>query len=142
GAPILRFGSEAQQRRWLPVLADGTVLGALAMTEPGAGSDVSSLATRARRDGDGYVLNGEKIMVTNGGPARLFVVLATVDPTRGAKGLTAFLVPGEAAGLTRGPRDRTLGLWPCDVRSLHFENVRVGAEGRLGEEGHGLRVVL
>jgi alkylation response protein AidB-like acyl-CoA dehydrogenase len=142
GVPILTFGTAAQKAHWLPRLATGEILGAFALTEANAGSDAGALRMNARREGDGYVLNGEKVMVTNGGPAGVVLAFATVDPARGSKGMTAFLVPGDAPGITRGPRDKTLGLRPADVRSLHFENVRVPADHRLGEEGHGLKVAL
>ena len=142
GQSLLAFGSAAQKAAWLARMAKGEVLGAFALTERNAGSDAGALRTHARRDGDGWVLNGEKVMVTNGGPAGLFLVFATIDPALGAKGVTAFLVPGDAAGITRGPRDRTMGLRPADVRALHFENVRVGADSRLGEDGQGMKVAL
>jgi len=142
GQSLLAFGSEAQKTSWLPRMARGDVLGAFALTEREAGSDAGALRTHARRDGDGWVLNGEKVMVTNGGPACLFLVFATIDPALGSKGVTAFLVPGDAAGITRGPRDRTMGLKPADVRALHFENVRIGADARLGEDGQGMKVAL
>jgi alkylation response protein AidB-like acyl-CoA dehydrogenase len=123
-------------------MARGEALGAFALTEANAGSDAGALQMRARREGDGYVLNGEKVMVTNGGPAGVVLTFATVDPARGSKGMTAFLVPADAPGITRGPRDKTMGLRAADVRTLHFENVRVPADHRLGGEGHGLKVAL
>jgi len=142
GQSLLAFGSAAQKAAWLPRMARGEVLGAFALTEREAGSDAGALRTHARKDGDGFVLNGEKVMITNGGPAGLFLVFATIDPALGSKGVTAFLVPGDAAGITRGPRDRTMGLRPADVRALHFENVRVGADARLGEDGQGMKIAL
>jgi len=142
GLPLLAFGTAAQKAAWLPRLARGEVLGAFAITEAEAGSDAGAVRAHARRDGDGWILNGEKVMVTNGGPAGLVVVIATTDPEKGAKGLTAFLVPGDAAGITRGPRERTMGLHAADVRSLHFENVRLSADALLGEAGQGIKVAL
>jgi len=142
GQSLLLFGSAAQKAAWLPRMSRGEVLGAFALTEREAGSDAGALRTHARRDGDGYVLNGEKVMITNGGPAGLFLVFATIDPALGSKGVTAFLVPGDAAGITRGPRDRTMGLRPADVRALHFENVRVPADARLGDDGQGMKIAL
>jgi len=139
GQSLIAFGSHAQRDAWLPRMARGEVLGAFALTEREAGSDAGAMKTLARRDGDGFVLNGEKVMITNAGPAGLFLVFATIDPALGAKGVTAFLVPGDAAGITRGPRDRTMGLKPADVRSLHFENVP--AE-RLGADGQGMKIAL
>jgi alkylation response protein AidB-like acyl-CoA dehydrogenase len=142
GQSLLLFGSAAQKAAWLPRMSRGEVLGAFALTEREAGSDAGALRTHARRDGDGYVLNGEKVMITNGGPAGLFLVFATIDPALGSKGVTAFLVPGDAAGITRGPRDRTMGLRPADVRALHLENVRVPADARLGDDGQGMKIAL
>lgn len=110
GQSLLLFGTAEQKAAWLPRMAGGEVLGAFALTERGAGSDAAALETNARREGDGWVINGEKVMITNAGPAGLFLVFATLDPAAGAKGVTAFLVPGDAAGITRGPRDRTMGL--------------------------------
>jgi alkylation response protein AidB-like acyl-CoA dehydrogenase len=142
GVPLLTFGTAAQKAAWLPPLARGEMLGAFAVTEIEAGCDAAAVRTHARRDGDGWILNGEKVMVTNGGPAGLIVVIATTEPAKGAKGLTAFLVPGDAAGLTRGPRERMMGLNPADVRNLHFENVRLPADALLGEPGQGMKVAL
>lgn len=142
GQSLLLFGTAEQKAAWLPRMSTGDLLGAFALTERGAGSDAAALETQARREGDGWVINGQKVMITNAGPAGLFLVFATIDPAAGAKGVTAFLVPGDAAGITRGPRDRTMGLKPADVRALHFENVRVGADARLGADGQGLKVAL
>ena len=142
GVPLLTFGTAEQKAAWLPRMARGEILGAFAMTEANAGSDAAAMKSTARRDGEEWVLNGEKVMVTNGGPAGLVLAFATVDPAKGAKGLTAFLVPADDAGVTRGPRDRHMGLHPADVRTLHFENVRLPADARLGDEGHGMKVAL
>jgi alkylation response protein AidB-like acyl-CoA dehydrogenase len=140
GQPLLAFGTAEQKAAWLPRMARGEVLGAFALTEREAGSDAAALQMHARRDGDGWVLNGEKVMITNAGPAGIVLAFATIDPAAGAKGVTAFLVPGDAAGITRGPRDRTMGLRPADVRALHFENVRDASV--LGAEGQGFKVAL
>ena len=142
GVPLLHFGTAAQKAQWLPKMARGEVLGAFALTEAGAGSDASALRTSARREGDGWVLNGEKVMVTNGGPCGLVLVFASTEPAAGAKGITAFLVPADGPGVTRGPRDATMGLACADVRSLHFENARVPDGARLGEPGQGMKVAL
>jgi alkylation response protein AidB-like acyl-CoA dehydrogenase len=142
GVPLKTFGSAAQQAEWLPRLAGGEILGAFALTEKNAGSDAGALETQAKRDGDSYVLNGGKVMITNGGTAAVFIVFATVDPAAGSKGVTAFLVPGDAAGLTRGPRGRMMGMRPTDVRALSFENLRLPSSASLGEEGQGLKVAL
>jgi butyryl-CoA dehydrogenase len=142
GQSLLAFGTAEQKAAWLPRMARGETLGAFALTERDAGSDAGALTTHARKQGDDWVLNGEKVMITNGGPAGLFLVFATIDPTAGSKGVTAFLVPGDAAGITRAARDRTMGLRPADVRALHFENVRVPVGARLGDDGQGLKIAL
>ena len=140
--PIARFGTPEQKKRFLEPVARGRTLGAFALTEAGAGSDATRLSTRARREGDGYVLHGEKVMVTSGGPAGLFVVVAATDPDKLGRGLTVFLVPGDARGVERGERDAMMGLRSADVRTVRFDNVRLRAEHRLGEEGRGLSVVI
>ena len=142
GVPLLQFGTPEQKVEWLPRMARGEVLGAFALTEAEAGSDATALRTTARREGDGWVINGEKVMVTNGGPSRLVLVFASTDPSAGARGVSAFLVPADGPGVTRGPRDATMGLNAADVRSLHFENVRVPDTARLGPEGAGMKVAL
>ncbi|MEO6462041.1 MAG: acyl-CoA dehydrogenase family protein [Candidatus Eisenbacteria bacterium] len=142
GVPLLEFGTAAQKAAWLPRMAKGEVLAAFALTETEAGSDAAAIATTARREGDGWVLNGEKVLVTNGGSAGVVLVFATVNQALGAKGLTAFLVPADGPGVTRGPRDAMMGLHPADVRSLHFENARLPDDARLGAEGEGLEVAL
>ncbi len=142
GVPLLTFSTDAQKAAWLPRMAQGDVLAAFALTEAEAGSDAGACRAHARADGDGFRLDGEKVMVTNGGPAGLVLVVASTDPAAGAKGLSAFLVPGDAAGITRGPRERTMGLNPGDVRTLHFENVKLGADALLGAPGEGMKVAL
>src|SRR5215470_5367609 len=140
--PIARFGSVEQKQRFLTPVASGKLLGAFALTETEAGSDATRLTSRARREGSGYVLTGEKVMVTNGGPAGLFLVVVATEPEKLGRGLTAFLVPGEARGVTRGEREQTMGLRSSDVRTIHFDNVRLGPEHRLGDEGRGLSVTI
>jgi alkylation response protein AidB-like acyl-CoA dehydrogenase len=140
--PIARFGTVEQKQRFLTPVASGKLLGAFALTEAEAGSDATRLASRARRDEPGYVLTGEKVMVTNGGPAGLFLVVAATEPEKLGRGLTAFLVPADAPGLTKGERDQTMGLRSSDVRTIHFDQVRLGPEHRLGEEGRGISVTI
>jgi len=142
GLSIHAHGTAAQQARWLPSMGRGDFVAAFALTERGAGSDAAALAMRAEKQGADYVLTGEKVMVTNGGPAALVLAFASTDPAAGGKGITAFLVPGDSKGLERGPRDRTLGLRPADVRALTFAHVRLPAEARLGDEGQGLKIAL
>jgi acyl-CoA dehydrogenase len=138
--PILLGASPAQRERWLGDIAGGRVMTAFAMTEPEAGSDVSAIRTTARREGSGYVLDGAKTLISNAGIADLYVVFASTDPTRGAKGIGCFLVPGDAAGL------RFVG--PQVLSALHplgeiaFEGCRVPADALLGAEGRGYALGL
>jgi alkylation response protein AidB-like acyl-CoA dehydrogenase len=136
--PLLRFGSDAQRERYLPRLAseDG-VLAAIAFTEAHAGSDVAAIRAEARRDGDAYVLDGEKVYVTNGGVAELTVVFAKVDGE-----ITAFLVEGGDAGVSAGRVERKVGLRASHTGSLLLEGTRIPAERRLGDEGQGFEVAL
>lgn len=140
--PIARFGTPEQKSRFLAPVASGKLLGAFALTEAEAGSDATRLSSRARRDGSGYVLTGEKVMVTNGGPAGLFLVVVATEPEKLARGLSAFLVPADARGVSKGERDELMGLRSADVRTVRFDSVRLGAEHRLGDEGHGLSVTV
>jgi len=140
--PIARFGTVEQKQRFLTPVAKGQLLGAFALTEAEAGSDATRLAGRARREDGGYVLNAEKVMVTNGGPAGLFLVVVATEPEKLGRGLTAFLVPGDAPGVQRGERDQLMGLRSSDVRAVTFADVRLVPEHRLGEEGRGLSVTI
>ena len=106
----LHFGGDELKARVLPELASGDALGGFALTEPGAGSDAASLTTRAVRDGDDYVLDGEKAWITNAGFARYFVMVARTDPEAGKRGITAFVVPADAPGLTVGTPEEKVGL--------------------------------
>lgn len=142
---VLRSGSEQQKRRWLPDLAAGTVLGAFALSEPDAGSDPASLRTQARRDGDGWVLNGTKSWVTNGDLAGLLLVMARTDSPeqrRGSRGISAFLIPGDAPGLEHGKAEDKMGLRASRTTGFVLRDVRVGPEALLGEEGKGLHYAL
>jgi len=133
--PILLKGTEEQRYRYLPGLANGTLLGALAITEPDAGSDAASLRTRAQRDGDTYVLDGSKTFITTGDRADVIVLFATVDRSRGRDGVTAFLLPGDAPGLDRSRTIEKLGMHGSSTATLHLDGVRLPASARLGDEG-------
>jgi len=137
--PILLAGTEAQKARFLPALARGEQVPAFALTEPEAGSDVAGLATRAERDGDGWVLSGTKRFISNAPAADLYVVFAKTAPERGAKGISAFLVPGDAPGLDGAPLHT---LAPHVIGELRFERCRVPAEHLLGAEHEGWRVAM
>jgi butyryl-CoA dehydrogenase len=139
--PIARFGGEALKRRALPELAGGA-LGAFGLTEPSAGSDVGSMRTAARRDGDGWVLSGEKAWISNAGFARWYVVVARTDPEAGKRGLTAFAVPSDAPGLAVGQPEEKLGLRASRTAPIYFSDCRVAAENVLGSPGQGFKIAL
>lgn len=126
-------GSKEQQQRWLPGLLDGSHIGCFGLTEPGAGSDVASLATEARPDGDGWTLHGTKWWITNGGVADVALVFANADPAQGKAGITGFVVPTERAGLKRTPMEGVpLGHRGSDHAQLEFDGVRVERSDVLG----------
>ncbi len=139
--PIAQFGGEAIQRRALPELAAGA-LGAFGLTEPSSGSDAASLRTTARRDGDAWVLSGEKAWISNAGFARWYVVVARTDPAAGKRGLSAFAVPADTPGFSVGQTEEKLGLRASRTAAVYFDNCRVPAENILGEPGHGLKIAL
>jgi hypothetical protein len=141
GKTIAKWGTEAQQREWLPRLASGDALGCYALTEPGSGSDPSSLVTRATRDGDDWVLSGSKIFITLGSWAGLALVFARTGE-EGARGLTCFLVPTGTDGFAATRIKGKLGLRAQDTAELTLEGVRVPDENRLGREGDGFKVAM
>ncbi len=136
--PILIFGTDAQKERYLPPLCRGELIGANAMSEPGAGSDAYSLTTTAERRGDGYVLNGRKIFITNGPIADVVVVYATVDPAKGSAGISAFLVEGRFRGFSMSPTMEKMGLRTVPMGELDLVDCEVPVENRLGKEGAGV----
>lgn len=131
---LLNFGTDAQKERWLPPMTRGEVIGAIALTEPGAGSDLKAIRTRARRDGDSYVLNGQKTFITNGVNAGLAIVLASTDPDLGARGLSLFCVEENLPGYTKGAALDKIGQHSQDTCELYFDDVRVPADCLLGQE--------
>ncbi|MBI2605572.1 MAG: acyl-CoA dehydrogenase [Deltaproteobacteria bacterium] len=141
-SPVVKFGDEAQKKRYLPPLASGKRLGCFALSEPGNGSDAAAMRTAARRDGDHYVLNGTKNFITNGREADVCIVFATTDAAKKHKGVTAFLVDKPTAGLTVGKLEDKLGINASSTAQLHFENVRVPEANRLGEEGAGFKIAM
>ena len=141
-APILRFGTAAQKEKYLTSLAAGERLGCYALTEPGSGSDAGSIQTRAQRDGDDYVLKGNKVFTTSGNRADLAIVYAVTDPARGKKGISAFIVETNSPGFVVGRLEDKLGLRSSDTASLLFEDCRVPHENLLGTEGEGFRIAL
>ncbi|HZF83132.1 MAG TPA: acyl-CoA dehydrogenase family protein [Burkholderiaceae bacterium] len=141
--PVVLHGSDALQQEVVPPVLRGERIAALAVTEPGGGSDVAAIRTRARRDGDDYVLDGEKIYITSGMRADWLTVAVRTGGSdeKGARGISLLLVPGDSAGLTRTPL-RKMGWWCSDTAQLHFDGVRVPARYLLGEEGAGFRMVM
>jgi len=140
--PISRFGSDRLKRAALPGLAAGGQLGGFGLTEPGSGSDAGSLRTRAVRDGDSWVLSGEKAWITNAGFASWYVVFASTDPPAGKRGLSAFVVPADAPGFAVGEPEEKLGLRASRTAPLVFADCRIPAGNLLGEEGQGFRIAL
>ncbi|NEX64838.1 acyl-CoA dehydrogenase family protein [Noviherbaspirillum galbum] len=142
-APYLHaYGSEDQKRRWLPAMARGELIGAIAMTEPGAGSDVKAIRTSARRDGDHFILNGQKTFISNGHNAGIVIVVARTGTEPGAKGISLLCVEEGTPGFTRGKRLKKIGLRGQDTAELFFENARVPAANLLGEEGQGFKYLM
>jgi acyl-CoA dehydrogenase len=139
---INNFGSEEQKQQWLPKMITGEVVGALGMTEPGAGSDVQSIRTNAVRDGDGWVLNGSKIFITNGIHADLVIVAAITDPGKGAKGTSLFLVDTSLPGFEKGKKIEKIGQHTSDTAELFFSDVRLPANALLGEENKGFVIMM
>jgi alkylation response protein AidB-like acyl-CoA dehydrogenase len=136
--PILVLGSEEQKRRWIePIAGDEPPLGALATTEPGAGSDAASIQTRAERAGSSYVLRGQKAWVSNGGVAEYYVVFATVEPGSRSRGITAFILERGDAGVSFGPPIKKMGQRAIVNAEMFLQDVEVAEDRRLGEEGDG-----
>jgi len=134
---VLNIGNQAQKDQWLPKMATGEVVGAIAMTEPGAGSDLAALRTSAIKDGDEYVLNGSKTFITNGNQAGMVIVCAKTDPNAGSKGISLFLVDTTLPGFSTGNPIHKMGQHSSDTAELFFENMRIPADALLGEEGKG-----
>jgi len=144
-APYIRdYGSEEQKRKWLPRMATGELICAIAMTEPGAGSDLQGVKTTARKDGNHYVLNGSKTFITNGQLANLIVVVSKTDPTKGAKGISLMVVEtDEVEGFRRGRNLDKVGLKANDTSELFFDDVRIPTSNLLGtEEGQGFAQLM
>lgn len=139
--PLLAYGTEAQKARYVPRLARGEILGAFALTEPEAGSDAGSLRTRAYRDGDFYVLEGQKTFISHAGVAEVFLIFAKTDPEKGAKGITCFLVERKD-GVKTAPLKGKLGLRAADTGMVYLDGVRIPKERVLGKEGEGFKIAL
>ncbi len=140
--PVLLAGSEEQKQEWLAPLLEEPILCSFALTEPGAGSDVSGIQATAVRRGDDYVLNGSKMFITNAGQAGWFTVFASTDKAAGHRGLTAFVVPRDADGVTIEKHLDKMGQRATDTSAIAFQDVKVPAGNRLGEEGEGFKIAM
>jgi len=140
--PVIAFGSPEQKARWLPPLIESPILCSFGLSEPGAGSDVAALRTFAVRDGDAYVLNGSKTFITNAGYADWTVVFAKTDPAKGHRGMSAFVVPMDAPGVTIEKHLEKMGQRATDTSAFALNDVRVPLENRLGEEGDGFKIAM
>ena len=139
---IASFGSEAQKKRWLPLMVSGEAIGSLGMTEPHAGSDLKAIRTKAVRDGDYYVINGQKVFISNGQLCDVIVLATKTDSSAGAKGVTLFLVDTHLPGFRRGKNLRKIGMKGQDTSELFFDDLRVPAAAMLGEEGRGFELMM
>jgi butyryl-CoA dehydrogenase len=140
--PVVTYGTPEQHADWLTPMLAGEALGAFALTEPSGGSDAAALRTRAERDGDLYRLTGAKIWISNAPEADRYLVFATVDPARGPKGITAFLVEKGTPGLRFGSHEKKMGIRSCPAAELIFDGAEVPVARRLGDEGQGYRIAL
>jgi butyryl-CoA dehydrogenase len=140
--PVLTYGTEAQKQKYLTQLAKGEWIGAYCLTEPNAGSNAANQQTTAKLEGDHWVLNGTKLFVTNAGPSDVLVVYAASDRSLGPKGISAFIVDAATEGVTKGKKEKKLGIHASDTREIAFANARVPAENLLGEPNKGYGVAL
>ena len=139
---LLHIATPAQQQRWLPAMARGEVIGAIAMTEPGAGSDLAAMKTRARRTEGGWRLDGSKLFITNGQVADLVIVCAKSDPEAGARGVSLFLVDTTLPGFSRGQPIKKIGQHASDTAELFFDGIELPEDALLGEEGRGFAYLM
>jgi len=141
-AILLRYGNAQQKKKWLEPLAQGKMLGAFCLTEPQAGSDASSLRTTARKDGDGYVIDGVKQFITSGKNGHVAIVIAVTDKAAGKRGMSAFLVPTDAPGYNVARLEDKLGQHSSDTAQINFDGCRIPAENLIGQEGEGYKIAL
>lgn len=139
---IFKNGNQAQRQSYLPSLCSGEHIGALAMSEPNAGSDVVSMTLRADKQGDHYLLNGSKMWITNGPDAHTYIIYAKTDPEAGSRGISAFIVERDTPGFSRSPKLDKLGMRGSNTCELVFEDCRVPADNILGQEGGGVKVLM
>jgi alkylation response protein AidB-like acyl-CoA dehydrogenase len=139
---IASFGTEAQKKRWLPKMVSGEAIGSLGMTEPHAGSDLKAIRTKAVRDGDHYVISGQKVFISNGQLCDVIVLATKTDSQAGAKGVTLFLVDTKLPGFRRGKNLHKIGMKGQDTSELFFDDMRVPVSSMLGEEGRGFELMM
>src|SRR5690625_2327106 len=140
--PIYQYGNEEQKQNFLRRLAEGSALGAYALSEPGAGSDVAGMKMTATRDGDDYILNGSKVWITNGEVGDIYVVFAKTDQDVGHRGISAFIVEKGTDGFSFGKKEQKLGIRSSPTTELIFENCRIPKENLLGKEGEGFKIAI
>lgn len=140
--PLLHFGNQEQKQRFLYKLAAGEMLGAFALTEPGAGSDAANIKTSAKKVGNEYILNGSKVFISNAGQADVYLTMAVTDPDKGPRGISAFLVEKDTSGFRIGSPEKMMGLHSSATCQLFFEDARVPAENLLGREGDGFKIAM
>ncbi|SOC34703.1 acyl-CoA dehydrogenase [Ureibacillus acetophenoni] len=140
--PILYFGTDEQKKKYVPKLASGEYLGAFCLTESEAGSDAASLRTRAVKSGDHYILNGSKVFITNGGEADVYIVFASTNPEKGARGISAFIVEKDTPGFIVGKNEEKMGLHGSQTVQITFENMKIPASQLLGEENQGFIIAM
>lgn len=141
-APIIVAGTDEQKKKWLTPLTEEFLLTAYCVTEPDAGSDVQGIKSRAKRHGNDYVLSGSKMWITNGGVAEWYFVVAYTDPEKRHRGMSAFIVPRDSEGVSVGKKENNLGQRASDTRAVNFQDVKVPAANRIGEEGDGWRAAM
>jgi acyl-CoA dehydrogenase len=139
---LVDFGTEEQKQKWLPKMATGEVIGALGMSEPSGGSDVQNIRTQAIRDGDSYVINGQKVFITNGHTADILVLACKTDPTARGKGVSLIIVETNTPGFTRGRKLEKMGCKAQDTSELFFSDVRVPVSNLIGAEGGGFAMLM
>ena len=140
--PIYKYGNEDQKEKYLKPLASGEKLGAFGLTEPDAGTDASAQKTTAKLDGDEYIINGNKIFITNAGEADTFIIMAMTDKSQGTRGISAFIVESDTPGFSLGKKEDKMGINASDTRELIFQDCRVPKENLLGKEGMGFKIAM
>lgn len=141
-APVIVAGNDEQKKQFLSPMTEEPILAAYCVTEPGAGSDVQGVKTKAVKKGDDYIINGAKMWITNGSVAKWYFVLAYTDPEKGVKGMTGFIVPTDTPGIEVGKKEWNMGQRCSDTRGITFTDVKVPAKYRLGAEGEGFKIAM